>query len=91
MRRNQEPMRAKYPHLSQYAIFANNPIFFKDIDGKEIKPKNLSKKQIEILDANKAELRSWGSPTVNAILDKAEGKETLIHLYFLSQKVDQCV
>lgn len=33
MRRNQEPLRAKYPHLSGYNIFNSNPIFYKDPDG----------------------------------------------------------
>jgi len=30
MRRNQEPLRAKYPHLSGYAILNNNPILYLD-------------------------------------------------------------
>jgi len=35
MRRNQEPLRAKYPHLSGYSAFGSNPIMYKDIDGNE--------------------------------------------------------
>jgi hypothetical protein len=35
MRRNQEPLSAKYPHLSGYAIFGDNPIMYVDIDGNE--------------------------------------------------------
>ena len=32
MRRNQEPLRAKYPHLSGYSAFGSNPIIFSDTD-----------------------------------------------------------
>jgi len=33
MRRNQEPLRAKYPYLSGYSAFQSNPIMFSDPDG----------------------------------------------------------
>jgi hypothetical protein len=33
MRRNQEPLRAKYPHLSGYSAFGSNPIKYSDLDG----------------------------------------------------------
>jgi len=33
MRRNQEPLSAKYPHLSGYSAFGSNPIIFSDPDG----------------------------------------------------------
>ncbi|MFM7638349.1 MAG: RHS repeat domain-containing protein [Bacteroidota bacterium] len=32
-----DPLMAKYPHISPYAAFGNNPILFIDVDGKEIK------------------------------------------------------
>jgi len=40
MRRNQEPLRAKYPHLSGYSAFGSNPIYFTDPDGHWIKGVN---------------------------------------------------
>ncbi len=33
-----DPLQAKYPGLSPYNSFANNPIYFKDPDGREIYP-----------------------------------------------------
>src|SRR5690606_3811209 len=33
-----DPLQEKYPSLSPYVFVANNPIFFIDIDGREIKP-----------------------------------------------------
>ena len=33
MRRNQEPLRAKYPHLSGYSAFGSNPIMYSDLNG----------------------------------------------------------
>jgi hypothetical protein len=33
---NVEPLIKKYPSLSSYAVFANNPIFYADPDGREI-------------------------------------------------------
>jgi len=85
MRRNQEPLSAKYPHFSGYSAFGSNPIYFTDPDGRDIIPQNLDEKQIKILNANIIELRSWNSPTVNKIIDLAESKKALIHMYFLSQ------
>jgi len=35
MRRNQEPLRAKYPHLSGYSAFGSNPIMYSDLDGND--------------------------------------------------------
>ncbi len=35
MRRNQEPLRAKYPHLSGYSAFGSNPIIYSDLDGND--------------------------------------------------------
>jgi len=35
MRRNQEPLRAKHPHLSGYSAFQSNPIKYSDLDGKD--------------------------------------------------------
>jgi len=35
MRRNQEPLRAKYPNLSGYNAFGSNPIMCSDLDGNE--------------------------------------------------------
>ncbi|MFT3886371.1 MAG: hypothetical protein QM724_13360 [Flavobacteriales bacterium] len=47
-----DPLTAKYPHISPYAVFNNNPIFFIDSDGRENVPallwaiKNMANKQI---------------------------------------------
>ncbi len=35
-----DPLTAKYPQWSPYSAFANNPIFYTDPDGKEIKASN---------------------------------------------------
>src|SRR5690606_2346828 len=35
MRRNREPLAEKYPHLSGYAGFMNNPIYYNDPTGYE--------------------------------------------------------
>jgi len=37
MRRNQEPLRAKYPYLSGYSAFGSNPIMYSDLDGNDLK------------------------------------------------------
>lgn len=52
---NMEPLSAKYPHLSPYVVFANNPTTFADPDGREIQihyVDNNGKSQVHIFNVN---------------------------------------
>lgn len=42
LRWRSDPLQAKYPHISPYAAFGNNPILYIDINGKEIIISHLS-------------------------------------------------
>jgi RHS repeat-associated protein len=79
-----DPLWEKYRTLTPYHYCGNNPINAVDPNGKVIIPKNLTNEQKAQLAATLQELRSWNSPTVNTILDAAEGKESKIFLHFLS-------
>jgi len=47
-----DPAFAKYPSLSPYALTANNPIWFYEVDGRIIDLSNLTVEQREIYEAN---------------------------------------
>lgn len=42
-----DPLASKYPAISPYSAFANNPIIFIDNDGREVKP--MSKEALQII------------------------------------------
>ncbi len=79
-----DPLWEKYRKLTPYHYCGNNPINAVDPNGNVIIPMNLTTEQKAQLTATLQELRSWNSPTVNSILNAAEGKESKVFLNFLS-------
>ena len=69
----------KYRELTPYQYSANNPLVYRDLNGKVIERGCMTDEQWVMLNVILIPyLRSLESPTVNAILDKAESPETKI-------------
>lgn len=73
----------KYAALQPYSYVAGNPLSNTDGDGLEINPKNLTNDEKDGIRCGIETLRSYGSPVIDNVLDKAEGAGSRIDLWSL--------
>ena len=81
-----DPLWEKYYGWSPYVYSANNPVNRVDRDGRKIIPINLNEMELK---ANEKKMQIAkeifaNSPTVMNIIKTAEGENTMIHIYSMS-------
>ena len=73
-----EPLKEKYPELSTYCYCANNPITFRDSDGKEHVPSGTFKNNTK---ASGIYDKLTNTATFSNITNRFEGSKPIFHLY----------
>jgi RHS repeat-associated protein len=79
-----DPLWEKYYSWTPYHYCSNNPVMGSDPSGLLVHEEQTTPEQRKQTSDMVAELRSWNSPTINAVLDKAFGPESNIYLHYFS-------
>jgi hypothetical protein len=71
-----DPLESQYPWISPYAAFANNPLYYVDVDGRKIKPANKETRKML------KELYKNGTEEVRAKLDVLKKSDVIYNVNF---------